>query len=140
MVGNTRPPFDDSTRQWIRRHVSSSEQLDLLILLDRDRTRFWSVDNAAAALRLSRPAVRAAAEALAARNFLEVRCGADVLYRLDPGNSDLVSLVERVVDAGRRNRAEAVRALGLRRSSAPLTDRDTGTKGSNDVAGNGSHA
>ena len=113
MVGNTRPPFDDSTRQWIRRHVSSGEELDLLILLDRDRTRFWSVDNAAAALRLSRPAVRAAAEVLAARNFLEVRCGEDVLYRLDPGSADLGRLVERVVDAGRRNRAEAVRALGL---------------------------
>ena len=122
MAGNTRGTFDDSARQWIRRHISSIEQLDLLILLDQDRTRFWSVDNAAAALRLSRPAVRTAAEVLAARNFLEVRFGEDVLYRLDPGSADLGSLVERVVDAGQRNRAEAVRALGLS-PIAPATAR-----------------
>jgi len=121
MTADTGRTFDDST-QWIRGHISSVEQLDLLLLLDQDRARFWSVGIAAAALRLSPPAVRAAAEGLAARNFLEVRFGEDVLYRLDPGSTDLGTLVERVVDAGRRNRAEAVRALGLS-PTAPATAR-----------------
>jgi len=141
MIGNHTPrTFDDPTRRWITRHVSSVEQLDLLLLLDQDRTRFWSVDNAASTLRLSRVAVRGAAEVLAARNFLEVRFGEDVLYRLDPGSADLLSLVDRVVCAGRENRAEAVRALGLARVSPAVTDLDTRAKRPDDVGGNGPHA
>ena len=54
--------FDDSTRQWITRHVTSVEQLDLLLLLDEDGSRFWSIGNAASALRPQRSVVRAAAE------------------------------------------------------------------------------
>jgi hypothetical protein len=106
-------------------HVNTAE-LDLLLLLDDDRTRCWSVGNAASALRLPRAVVRRAAEALAARNLLEVRFGEDVLYRLDPGSPDLKELVQRIVDAGR--------------VSSGMADVDARTKGPDDVDGNGSHA
>jgi len=132
--------FDDSTRQWITRHVTSVEQLDLLLLLDEDGSRFWSIGNAASALRLQRSAVRAAAEVLAARNFLEVRFGEDVLYRLDPGSPDLRSVVERVVHAGRRGRAETIRALGLRPISSGMTNLDATGEQPDDVGGDEPHA
>jgi hypothetical protein len=131
--------FDDSTRQWIARHVSSVEQLDLLLLLDEDRSRFWSVGNAASRLRLPRAVVHDAAEVLAARNFLEVRFGEDVLYRLDPGSPDLHSLVECLADAGRRSRSDAVRSLGLRRVSAAAPDPDAGPRIPDDNDDNGGH-
>jgi hypothetical protein len=137
---NTPRTFDDSTRQWITRHVTSVEQLDLLLLLGEDGSRFWSVGNAASALRLQRSVVRAAAEVLASRNFLEVRFGEDVLYRLDPGSPDLRSVVERVVDAGRRGRAETIRALGLRRISSRVTNLDAAGEQPDDVGGDEPHA
>jgi len=142
MTSGKRIPrtFDDATRQWITRHVTSVEQLDLLLLLDEDGSRFWSIRNAAAALRLQRSVVRAAAEVLAARNFLEVRFGEDVLYRLDPGNADLRSVVERVVDAGRRNRAETIGALGLRRISGGRTNVDAAGEQRDEVGRDEPHA
>jgi hypothetical protein len=142
MTAGQRIPrtFDDATREWISRHVTSVEQLDLLLLLDEDGSRFWSIDNAASALRLQRSVVRAAAEGLAARNFLEVRFGEDVLYRLDPGNPDLRSVVERIVDAGRRGRAETIRALGLRRISSGMTNLDATGERPDDLGGDEPHA
>jgi len=132
--------LNEFTRRWIAQHVTSVEQLDLLLLLDRDRSRFWSIGNAASALRLPRALVHGAAEVLAARNFLEVRCGEDVLYRLDPGSPDLRKLVECVVDAARRSRADAVRALGLGGASALVPDVDARGKGPDDGGGHGPHA
>jgi hypothetical protein len=142
MMFRKDPPrtFDDSTRQWITRHVTSVEQLDLLMLLDQDASRYWSVGNAASALRLPCAAVRAAAEVLAGRNFLEVRFGEDVLYRLDPGSPELRSVVERLVDAGRRSRAETIGALGLSRISSGVTNVDPRGEPPDDVGGDGPHA
>src|SRR4026209_1953566 len=102
-----RDRFDGASRRLITRHISSLGQLDLLVLLDEHRTRYWSAGNAATALRLAPTTVRAAAEALAAGNLLDVRFGEDALYRLDPV-SPRISCTSSTGSPKRHHRPEAL--------------------------------
>lgn len=111
------PRLDAATRRIVLDHVRTIEELELLLLLDRDRARYWSAAGAAAPLGITEAVARRAFEALASRNLLEVRLGEDVLYRLDPAASAR-SGVQRLIEAARQHRVDVLNAIACAASAA----------------------
>jgi hypothetical protein len=109
--------LDAATRRLVLLHVRTFEELELLLLLDRDRTRYWSATAAAVPLGVTETAARQACEALASRNLLEVRLGEDVLYRLDPTGA-AADGVRRVLDAVRQHRVAVINTIASTTTAA----------------------
>ena len=103
--------LDAATRQILLQHVRTFEDLEMLLLLARDARRFWSAAAAASELGLAEAAAQTALDSLASHNFLEVRFGEDVLYRLDPNSPRTAAAVQRILDAARRHRTAVLSAI-----------------------------
>jgi len=99
------------TRRDIERLIRSVEELEVLLFLGRDRTRYSSSRVAAAAVGLSDAAAAAALEALASRNLLDVRIGEQLLYRLDPTTAKANAAVGRILEAGWHNRVAVLHVI-----------------------------
>lgn len=108
--------LDAATRRLVLQHVRRIDELELLLLLDRDRARYWSAAAAAVPLGIPESAARRSFEALASRNLLEVRLGEDVLYRLDADAS--ADTVRRIVAAVQQHRVELMNAIACAATAA----------------------
>ncbi|MGH9410969.1 MAG: hypothetical protein ACRD1V_16115 [Vicinamibacterales bacterium] len=103
--------LDSATRQAVLRHLRTIEEFEILLLLARDTSRYWSPAAAGADLGVSEDSARTALDALASRNLLDVRIGESVLYRLDPTSSATTRAVERIIVAARTQRTAVLRAI-----------------------------
>jgi hypothetical protein len=109
------PELDSATRQAVLRHLRTVEQFEILLLLARDTTRYWSPAAAGAELGVSESTARTALDALASRNLLDVRIGESVLYRLDPTPSATARAAERILVAARTRRTAVLTAIAAGR-------------------------
>jgi hypothetical protein len=98
--------------------VRSVEELEILMVLARNRERYWSPDTVAVETGLPAQLATVALEALGSRNLLDVRIGAAVLYRLDPASSECGVMVDRTLEAARNQRSQVLRAILQGRSAA----------------------
>jgi hypothetical protein len=103
--------MDPDTRAAIAACVRSVEELEVLLFLARDRSRYCSANTIGAETGLPVRGVAAALEVMAARNLLDVRIAEAVLYRLDPASPQTGADVERTLETAVRDRVGVLRAI-----------------------------
>ena len=109
---------DPETLAAVAACVRSIEELEVLLLLARNRDRYCSAAMIAAETGLPSSAAAVALETLAARNLLDVRSADAVLYKLDPASAQARDCLERTLEAAWRNRSDVIRAIFRRPSAA----------------------
>jgi hypothetical protein len=96
---------------FVREHVETVEQLELLGLLMNSPERWWDAAAVAEILGVSANAVRADLESLASRNLLAITITTDVHYRFQPGTPALRVASEEFAAAYRVNRRAVFRLV-----------------------------
>lgn len=108
-------------RHFVAQHFLATEDIEVLLLLWRDPSVWWTSTGAANALNLADSIVRPRLEQLSGR-FLEVRVTADVRFRFSPGNMQREKLVADLATAYRERRMDVVAALVSGRSARHFAD------------------
>jgi hypothetical protein len=86
-------------RAFVRDHLRSLEQLELLLLLLEDETRWWSAEAAARELWTSAAAAAARLEEMSKRNLLGVRISDQLYFRYAPVSPTLDAAVRETARA-----------------------------------------
>lgn len=89
-------PLSTGAQEFLHRHIGSILQLDIVLLLHGDPSRWWSVSQAAEELRVSQPLARLALEDLGTTNLLDMRISNDLTYRYAPWQPDMAVLIEEI--------------------------------------------
>lgn len=97
-----------AAREFARAHIRSPLELDVLLALEDDGSRWWSADALAAALRVPLSSLASILDALAVASLLDVKVAGDVLYRFAPLN-DVRHLLREIELARRLDAAAANR-------------------------------
>ena len=96
---------------FVRDHVETLEQLEVLILLSKSPERWWDAAAVAEALGLNVTIARDALERFASRNLLAISITTDVRYQLQPGTAMLRDASEEFAEACRTKRGAIVRLV-----------------------------
>lgn len=98
-------PPDDSEAivDFVRRNISSPEDLEILVRVMDAPERWWDVAGIAKALRLDPAMARRSLEHLASRNLLAIRVTSDVRYQFQPGEPGLDAACAAFAEAFRTN-------------------------------------
>ena len=90
--------FRLSTRasDFLRESIRSLDELETILLLHRDTSRWWSAEQIAETLSLRAEVVARALESLAGRNLLDVRVGACLAYCCAPVHDHLFEVLSEV--------------------------------------------
>ena len=75
--------------EFLRAHIASVDELELLMLLVMSGGRWWDAASAARELGMRTRRARAGLDALAAHNLLDIRITEDVRYQFRPGTPAL---------------------------------------------------
>ena len=94
-------PF--SVVAFVRDHLETLEQLELLTLLIKAPERWWDAAAAAETLGISAKNTSDALERLASRNLLAISITTDVRYQFQPGTTTLRDASEAFAEACRTN-------------------------------------
>jgi len=86
-------------RAFVRDHIRSLEQLEVLLLLLRDGTRWWSAEAAAEELGMTSASAAARLEEMASRNLLDVRISEQLFFRYAPVSPALDAAVRETARA-----------------------------------------
>jgi hypothetical protein len=78
-----------TARQFIESHVTSLDELEVLIAVVEAPSRWWDPGLVAHETGVSRHAAQAILERFAARNLLDIRITAEVRYQFRPGTEEL---------------------------------------------------
>lgn len=103
--------LSDSVVAFVREHVETLEQLELLVLLVKSPERWWDAAAIAEVLGVPATVTRAALERLASRNLLAIRITTDVHYQFQPGTATLRAASELFAEACRTNRMALFRLM-----------------------------
>lgn len=96
----------------LREHVETYEQLEALLLLQRDPKRTWSADAAGAALKISPEAAADALDHLSGRGLLAIApSGSGRLFRYAPTRAHTDEAVERLAREYDQNRLEIIKLM-----------------------------
>ena len=106
------PHLTAATAAFLRARFESALQIDILLAMARDESRWWDAGQLAEELSLDEPSVASALEDLAAGNLLDVRIGGTLGYRFSP----LQALARRAI-AEAVARPRQARAVVARRTS-----------------------
>jgi hypothetical protein len=96
-------PFRLSSRAaaFLRESIRSVDELDTILLLHRDASRWWNAEQIAEALAMNAAVASRALEALAGRNLLDVRVGGSLAYCCSPVDDHLFeALADVALDPG----------------------------------------
>jgi hypothetical protein len=96
---------------FVRDHVETLEQLEVLTLLIRSPERWWDAAAVAEGLGINATITRDALERLASRNLLAISITTDVRYQLQPGTATLRDASEEFAEACRINRVAVLRLV-----------------------------
>ncbi len=80
------PPLAPIVAGFLLRHVASIEELEILMLLVMSGGRWWDATSASREAGIPVGSARAALDALASQNLLDIRITEDVRYQFRPGN------------------------------------------------------
>jgi predicted transcriptional regulator len=94
-----------SVRRFIDQHISSVEQLEVLLLLRGDRSVAWQPDEVANELYAQADSIAHRLDDLAARGLLLLTGNS---YRYQPRSEDLAQSVEDLADAYARRRVRVI--------------------------------
>ena len=85
---------DDDVLAFVQKSIKSVWALELLLLLRRDRQRFWPIGDLVRELRSSESAVEGALDSLRSTGFVSTDAGE--LYRYGPGSAELDGIAARI--------------------------------------------
>jgi hypothetical protein len=105
-----QPLISEALAAFIREHIASVEHLEILLLLFRDRERYWTAAQAAHQLRLEPSATARRLEQLSGR-FLDVRVAAEPQFRFDPRNAEREAMTAALAAAAQQVRSDVVRVI-----------------------------
>jgi predicted ArsR family transcriptional regulator len=97
----------DEVRRLIAEHIYSVEQLEVLLLLHRER-REWTADEVSAELVTQRDSVSDRLDDLARRGFLAASAESPPHYRYEPGDRARERAVAGLADAYARRRVSVI--------------------------------
>jgi hypothetical protein len=103
----------------LREAFPSVLHLDVLLLLDADRLRWWSCEAVASSLRAAPGSVSLVLEQLGTRNLLDVKLASAVLYKLAPWDEDVGAAIAEIAALHYADRDALVTLL---RSPRPASD------------------
>jgi hypothetical protein len=92
---STRGGLAGDVRRFIDDKIDGPEQLEIVLLLRREASKFWDAARVAETLTLNERRVAEHLEHLAGRGLLDVRIGSDVVYRFSPADSATLDVVAR---------------------------------------------
>lgn len=96
---------------FVRDHVKTLEQLEVLALLSKSSERWWDAAAVAEALGLSVTITREALERFASHNLLAISITTDLRYQLQPGTEMLRDASEQFAEACRTKRGAIFRLV-----------------------------
>lgn len=99
-------------------HITTAEQLELLVRLVDGRDRWWDAAAAARELGISERDAHAALDHLAKQNLLDIRITAEVRYQFQPGSEALRAAALASAEALRRRPMKVFEAIAGRRRAA----------------------
>ena len=117
MARDPAAELSPGVRQFIERCIDGIEQLEILLLLQRQASRYWDADAVAQSLCLSERQVADEFETLGRRGLLDVRIGSVVRYRFSPVTPALVLQAEQVARAYKEHRREVLALMSRRHQS-----------------------
>jgi hypothetical protein len=91
------PYLTAATAAFLRASVQSDVEIEILLAMARDESRWWNAPQLTEELAVSEADVAMALEGLAARNLLDVRIGNTLGYRFSPLHAAARRAVEEVV-------------------------------------------
>lgn len=100
--------FPEEVRRLVATHIQSVEQLEVLLLLCRERDRDWTAEQVAAELRIDSGSAGARLEDLRARGFVE--CASE-RYRFQTKSPELSRSVEALAEAYRERRVSLINLI-----------------------------
>lgn len=110
-------------RRFVEEHLDSVEKLEVLLLLQRTSSRYWSAKEVAGTLGMLETPTARLLDALCARNLLDVRTASDVQFRFAPVSPELGQRASELEAAYRTQRA-AVLTLILSGSASERSVRE----------------
>jgi hypothetical protein len=115
------PEIPRSAVQFVTEHITSLDQLELLLLLLHSPDKWWDASSAAREIGVDTNSARRGLERFASQNLLAIAVTADVRYRFQPGDARLREAAEAFNAAYRTNRL-AILQLVTGRSARSVRD------------------
>ena len=105
-------PLSRSRGRFVSQHLSSVEDLEVLLFLWRTRGRWWRATDTATQLHIAEPSVMRSLERLAGA-LLEVRLTDDICFRFSSDNAELPAQTEALDVAYAQQRTALIRLVWL---------------------------
>ena len=106
---------------FLRAHIASTDELEILMLLVPSNGRWWDAASSSRELGMTVVRARAALDALASHNLLDIRITEDVRYQFRPGTPELEAAALALATVYQRTPATVLHAVGR---GAPRSVRD----------------
>jgi hypothetical protein len=97
--------------RFIAEHIDSAEQLEILLLLQRDPDKQWTALDVSQAIYTVPASATMRLESLVAGGFVVSTGGADPRYRYSPGTEQLRAQVEMLAAAYRADRVSVIKLI-----------------------------
>ena len=114
-------PLGAAAMAFVREHIASLDELELLMRLIESPERWWDATSVARALGVPEHRARAMLDGFAARNLLDIRITEDLRYQFRPGTAELNDAATAVAIAYHRNPTPVIQVVAR---SAPRSVRD----------------
>ncbi len=101
-------PLPDDVCRFIKRHIHTLEQLEILLLLFRDPTRAWSAAELAAELRTNAESVRSRLGPMLTDGLAVATTSATPTYHFQPTSDRLTEQVRRLIQIYRERRVAVI--------------------------------
>jgi DNA-binding IclR family transcriptional regulator len=117
---NNSAAIPASVTRFVRDHVWSLDQLELLLLLQQS-DKWWDAASVARELGMDTASARRMLERFASQNLLAIAVTGDVRYRFQPGEARLREAADAFLDCYRTNRLAVLR-LVTGQVTQPISD------------------
>jgi hypothetical protein len=108
-------------RRFVAQTIDSVEQLEVLVLLAHAAEKWWDAPSVSREAGVTTATAARTLEELGARNLLDVRLGADVMYRFRPSSDALDRLAAALVAAYTSHRLAVLSVLASK-PATPIRD------------------
>jgi|SRR6185436_11495695 len=107
--------MDSRLERFILSSIDSVEQCEILVTLQGDPGRWWTLKELSEELRLAESPTGRDLETLTSRGFLDVRALGEVRYRVGPVSADAKQALADLTEAYRSNRVEILSVIVRRK-------------------------
>jgi hypothetical protein len=100
-----------AVREFVSEHIDAAEQLDILLLLQREPERTWTALQVSQAIYTVPASATMRLEELVAKGFLASSGSSDPVYTYRPSNDELHSRVSELAAAYAQNRVAVIKLI-----------------------------